>query len=105
MYIDIFGYETFKLYIRSHSEVSSDYVMVSQLDKTISQDTSSSDTTLVKAHTWGNHEQSGTAISNYTLVEFTNINEDGHRITIVYKKDASVNSGDDRGYVLIPKNQ
>lgn len=104
MYIDILGYETFKLYIRSYAESNYDYVMVSQLDKTINGSTSYSDTTLVKAHTRGN-QQSGTAIGNYTLVEFTGIDSGEHRITVVYRKDGSSASGDDRGYVLIPKVQ
>lgn len=104
MYIDIVGYETFKLYIRSYAESNYDYVMVSQLDQTINGSTSYSDTTLVKAYTGGN-QQSGTAIGNYTLVEFTGIDSGDHRITIVYRKDSSTASGDDRGYVLIPKVQ
>ena len=104
MYIDIMGYNTFNLYIRSYAEGNYDYVMVSQLDKTITGSTSYSDTTLVKAHTRGK-QSSSTAISGYTLVEFTGINSGGHRITVVYRKDSSSNSNDDRGYVLIPKEQ
>ena len=104
MYITLTGCSTFKLYIRSYAESSYDYVMVSQLDKTITGSSSYSDTTLVKAHTRGN-QQSGTALSNYTLVEYTGISSGSHTITIVYRKDGSVNSGDDRGYVLIPKSQ
>ena len=104
MYIDIFGYQSFKIYIRSYAESNYDYVMVSQLDQTIDGNTTYSNTTLVKAHTKGN-PQSGTAISNYTLVEFTNIDKGEHTITIVYRKDSSGDVDDDRGYVLIPKNQ
>lgn len=104
MYIDIFEYETFQLYIRSYAESNYDYVMVSQLDQTIDYNTSYSNTTLVKAHTRGN-QKGGTSISNYTLVEFTGIGQGSHRITIVYRKDGSSSSGDDRGYVLIPKKQ
>ena len=104
MYIDIVGYDTFGLYIRSNAESSYDYVMVSQLDKDINNDTSYSDTTLVKSHT-RSKQNSGTAISNYTYVEFTGIDGNEHRITIVYRKDSSQASGTDRGYVLIPKNQ
>ena len=104
MYIDINGYTNFKLYIRSYAESNYDYVMVSQLDKTLTYSSSYSDTTLVKSHTRGN-QQSGTALSNYTLVEFTNIPSGSHRIQIIYRKDSSTHSGDDRGYVLIPKNQ
>ena len=104
MYIDISGLTSFKLYIRSYAESSYDYVMVSQLDQTINNSTSYSNTSLVKSHTRGN-QQSGTALSSYTLVEFTGIDGGSHRITIVYRKDSSANSGDDRGYVLIPKSQ
>lgn len=104
MYIDIFGYESFSLYIRSYAESSYDYVMVSQLDIDITNSTPYYETLLVKAHTRDN-QKSGTAISNYTLVEFTGIDKGEYRITIVYRKDGSGNYGDDRGYVLIPKNQ
>lgn len=104
MYIDIMGYNNFKLYIRSYAESSCDYVMVSQLDQTLTYNTSYSNTTYVKSHTRSN-QKSGTDISNYTLVEFTNIDGGSHRISIIYRKDGSVNSNADRGYVLIPKNQ
>jgi hypothetical protein len=100
MYIDIDGYTDFNLYIRSYAESVYDYVMVSQLDQTINNDTSYSNTTLVKAHTRGN-QKSGTSIGDYTLVSFTGIDGGQHRITIVYRKDGSSYSGDDRGYVLI----
>ena len=103
MYIDISGLTSFKLYIRSYAESNYDYVMVSQLDQTINNNTSYSSTSLVKAHTRGN-QQSGTALSSYTLVEFTGIDGGNHRITVVYRKDGSGNSSDDRGYVLIPKS-
>ena len=104
MCIDISGLSEFKLYIRSYAESNYDYVMVSQLDQTITNDSSYSNTTLVKAHTRGN-QQSGTGISNYTLVEFTGIDKGSHRITVLYRKDGSAHSNADRGYVLIPKNQ
>ena len=104
MYITIKNCSSFKMYIRSYAESSFDYVMVSQLDQSITGSTSYSNTTLVKAHTRGN-QQSGTALSNYTLVEFTGIWSWEHTITVVYRKDGSVNSGDDRGYVLIEKLQ
>ena len=104
MYIDINGCTNFKLYIRSYAESSFDYVMVSQLDKTLTYSSSYSNTTLVKAHTRGN-QKSGTTINDYTLVEFTNIDGGSHRIQIIYRKDSSSHSGDDRGYVLIPRDQ
>lgn len=104
MYIDISGYSEFTLYIRSYAESDCDYVMVSQLDQTITRSTSYSDTTLVKAHTRGN-QVSGTAIWNYTKVTYTGIDGGSHRITILYRKDGSLHSFDDRGYVLILKNK
>lgn len=105
MYIDIVGYKRFKFYIRSDAEGIFDYVMVSQLNKTITGTTSYDNTSLVKSHTRGN-QNSSTNISGYKLVEFTNIDETRtHRITIVYRKDSSTSSGSDRGYLLIPKNQ
>ena len=104
MYIDIEKCENFKFYIRSYAESNYDYVMVSQLDTTITNSSSYSDTSLVKAHTRGK-SSSTTSISGYTLVEFTEIPEGKHRITVLYRKDSSSHSGDDRGYVLIPKEQ
>lgn len=97
MYIDIDGYTEFKLYIRSYAESTYDYVMVGALDQV---PTTSSN----YANTKG-AQNSGTAISNYKLVTFSNIDGAAHRITIIYRKDSSGNSGTDRGYVLIPKEQ
>ena len=102
MTITISGYKKFSLYIRSYAESNYDYVMVGQLDKAITGSTSYSSSD-VKSHTRGN-QQSGTAISNYTLVEFDNMTGGTHTITIVFRKDGSVNNNDDRGYILISKN-
>jgi hypothetical protein len=79
MYITINGYSNFKLYIRSYAEGSYDYVMVSQLDKTLTYNSSYSDTSLVKSHTRAS-QNSGTSIGSYKLVEFTNIDEGEHTI-------------------------
>ena len=104
MYIDIVGYNNFYLYIRSYAESDYDYVMVSQLDTDIDGDSLENESSLIKSHTRGN-QQSGNDISNYKLVKFNNIDGGEHKITIVYRKDGSVNDGDDRGYVLIPTDQ
>ena len=103
MYIDIEGYYEFTIYIRSHAESNYDYIMVSQLDQSIYNSTLYNNTTLVKAHTRGNQKY-GTDISNYTPVQFTNIDGGKHRITIVYRKDASTAIGADKGYILIATN-
>lgn len=102
MTITISGYSEFTLYIRSYAESNYDYVMVSQLDQTINNNTSYSDTALVKKHTRG-IQKSDPAISSYIEVKYENIDRAEHTITIVYRKDTSTNSGNDCGYVLIKK--
>jgi hypothetical protein len=93
MYIDIEGYTEFSIYVRSNAESTYDYVTVSEFDSTTQ-----------KMSTSGN-QNSGTAISNYTKVTYTDIDGGSHRITVTYKKDFSQHSGTDRGYLIIPKNQ
>lgn len=102
MYINVKGYSTFTIYIRSNAETTYDYVMVSQLDTSITGSTSTG--VNVKAHTSGK-QQPGTAIGNYSKVVY-DIPNDGHEhiIQIVYRKDGSQNSGSDRGYLLIQKS-
>lgn len=102
MTIRIIGYTEFGFYIRSNAESNYDYVIVSQLDTAINGDTGTSDTKLVKAHTKGK-QNSGTTISAYQYVEFTDMDGAEHEINILYRKDSSQNSGTDRGYVLIIK--
>ena len=75
-----------------------------ELDVDISSGTSYSDTSYVKAHTRGKSTNT-TTINGYTLVEFTGIDSDEHTITVGYRKDSSSSTGDDRGYLLIPKDQ
>lgn len=101
MTITINGFTEFTCYIRSYAESNYDYVMIGQLDQAITGSSSYSNTTLVKAHTRGN-QQSGTALSNYTAVTYSGIDGGEHTITVVYRKDSSVNNNDDRGYLLIP---
>lgn len=93
MYIDIVGYTEFKFYIRSNGESNYDYVRVGNLD----QDPATSAYVTTKGK-----QNSGTAINNYTLVTFSNIDKGSHRIIIDYIKDSSSDSGTDRGYVIIP---
>jgi hypothetical protein len=83
MTININGYKKFSIYIRSNAESNYDYVMASQLDQSITGSTSYNNATLVKAHTRGK-QQSGTAITNYTLVEYDNI-DSGTLIDILDK--------------------
>lgn len=100
MYIDINNFDTFKFYIRSYGESSFDYVMVSQLDTEINNNTSVTSST-VKAHT-KDLATSGTGITSYTEVIFDNIGGGSHRIQVIYKKDGSQSGGTDQGFVIIP---
>lgn len=99
MKITFTGYTEFNVYIRSYAESYYDYTMASTLDAT-SYPTQYTDSTSF-ADTSGN-QQSGTAISAYTKVSYTTDGAE-HFIYIVYRKDVSANSGEDRGYVLIQK--
>jgi hypothetical protein len=103
MMITINNLDGFTLYIRSYAETYYDYIMVSQLDVDIDSNTSYQYNAAVKAHT-RTTQNSGTDIYSYTPVRYENIGGGEHTITILYKKDSSGNSYDDRGYVLIDKN-
>ena len=98
MYIDIEGYDEFTMYVRSYGEYNYDYVVVSQLDKSLAKNTTSGSN--VKTTT-----RSSSSSTPYIEVKFTNIDRGRHRITVMYRKDGSTSSGTDQGYVMIPKNQ
>ena len=102
MYIDISDYDSFRFYVRSDAESTYDFVVVSNLDATLTSSTTSG--SAVKMTTSGK-QSSGTSINGYTLVEFTGIGGGDHRITVMYTKDSTVNKGADKGYLLIPNNQ
>ena len=106
MYIKIKGYSSFTIYIRSYAESSYDYTVAFNLDTYTPSNpltsNPSSSTSGVKAHTSGK-QNSGTTIGSYTKVEYTGIDGNEHYICVAYRKDGSVNSGDDRGYVLVEK--
>ena len=100
MYIDIHGYDTFSLLVRSYGESRYDYLVVSELDTEIDLETSST----IKYST-KDKPSNITDISGYTNVIFEGIGGGNHRITIIYRKDISTSTDPDRGYVLINKNQ
>ena len=108
MSITIEGYTKFTVYIRSYAESNYDYVTISELDTpytgSSSQGSAQYSQSYVYAHTRGK-SNGGTALTNYTKVEYDNIDGGEHTIYVYYTKDGSENDYDDRGYILIPKEQ
>lgn len=92
MFITIIGYTSFTFKVRNYSESGFDYVVVNNLDDTTS--------------TGGYYSnQSKSSSTTWYDVTFNNIDGGEHIITVVYRKDSSASSYDDRGYVAIPKTQ
>ena len=87
------------VYIRSYAESSYDYTMISKPNvSSYPKSYSSSD---VKAHT-SSKQNSSSALAGYTEVNYYNLKQNDY-IYIVYRKDESVDSGTDTGYLLIPE--
>lgn len=99
MKITFTGYTEFNVYIRSYAEGNYDYTIASILDADSYPTYYNAPTAF--ANTRGN-QQAGTSLSSYTKVTYTT-DAGEHFIYIVYIKDGSVNTGEDRGYVLIQK--
>ena len=99
MKLECVGYKELTLYIRSYAESTCDYTIASNANA--SAYPTSYDSSYTKAHTRGN-QKSGTTFSDYTAVTYTGLS-DNDIIYIVFRKDGGGASGDDRGYVLIPK--
>lgn len=95
MSIEIENYTDFTIYIRSNAESIYDCLDVYELDKEYTGNVYA---------TTNNKQNQGTDIGAYQKVTFSNIPTGKHTIYIRYRKDGGVNSGTDRGYVLIPKH-
>ena len=99
MKLKCIGYTDLTLYIRSYAESDYDYTIASNANAgTYPTSYDSSD---IKAHTRGK-SNSDTTLSAYTAVTYTGLSGNDI-IYIVFRKDSSSSIGDDRGYVLIPK--
>ena len=99
MKITCTGYPELTLYIRSNAESSYDYTIASKAN--VSNYPTSSDSADTLSHTKSN-QTSGTALSNYIAVNYTELTGND-TIYIVFIKDSSGDKGDDRGFVLIPQ--
>ena len=99
MKLTCIGYSELTLYIRSNAESSYDYTIASKAN--VSNYPTSSDSADTLSHT-KSKQNSGTALSNYTAVNYTGLTGNDI-IYIVFVKDSSGDNGDDRGFVLIPQ--
>lgn len=97
------GVTEFTLHYGSYAESNYDYTLIGNLDANMSTSTSTS--TGTTSTTWkatSSGKQSSSApnlIATYTISDPTK----EHFIWIAYRKDGSVNSNDDRGYVSFDK--
>lgn len=95
MKITIFGYTEFTVKVANSGEAKYDYVVVGTID-------TAPTTSAYKAKI-----DMGTAavsqIAQFTDVTFSDLDGGQHVIYISYIKDGSNNSGQDRGFVIIPK--
>ena len=101
MYIDVIGYTNFRVFIRSYAENGYSYTIACNPD--IDPSTYSDAMNNKKADTDGNANNT-TSISGYTAVDYT-LDGGQHRICIAYIHKDQYVVNDDRGYVLIPKQQ
>jgi hypothetical protein len=90
MYITVYGYDSFTIYYTACSS-SSDILRI------YDQNGSS----------YGVYGSSytPTSTSSYSSRTITGLNKEKHTIRIVFSKEGSTSLYDDRGYILIPKNQ
>lgn len=101
-YVRLSGYSEATIYIRSYAESSYDYTIAFNLDTDYtSTSVPSYNSAGVKAHTRRN-QWSSQALTAYTEVNYTGIDPTAsHFICVVYRKDGSASSGNDRGYLLV----
>ena len=103
MKLECTGYSNITIYIRSYvMDSSEDYTIASNAN--VSSYPVSYDSPDTKAHTKQNSD-SGTALINYTAVNYTGLSGNSDTIYIVYVKGLvpSLDGGESGGFVLIPK--
>ena len=114
MRVTVVGYTEFTVYIRSYGEsgystYDYDYTVARRIGSSALTSWSYYDAysdSGTKAYT---NSTSGSTLADYTAVTFTTADgltddDTPHTFYIQYGKDGSTNSGDDCGYVLIPKD-
>lgn len=110
MKIEVSGYTSFRVYIRSWAESDYDFMVALHADEDPLSNDYADDTYFlpanpsVKACTQGNQTDGTNGIDDYTAVDY-DLDGGVHDIWIGFVKDVSVGENDDRGFVLIPKVQ
>jgi hypothetical protein len=106
VHIEIVGYDSFTFKVRNSSETRYDYVVVNNIDDLTrpswQPSTGSGIASNGKVYYSNRLKSSSSAWYNVT---FTGLDWGKHTIRVVYGKDSSGESGDDRGYIAIPKEQ
>lgn len=93
---------SFTLYINNHSEARFDYTVAGYLDTALSATASSITNSSGQGSSYGITAGLATSLSGWTGVTYNIPNTSQHWIDVAYRKDSSVNSGNDRGYLLVP---
>ena len=100
MKVTFSGYTSLTCYINSYAETSYDYTIASSLDA------SSYPTSGGYVSTSGfQYNPTTFSTSNWKTVTYTPNDTKEHYFYIVFRKDGSVNSNNDRGYFIININQ
>ena len=94
MSIEIFGYTEFTIKVRTYGESNYDYLTVGKLDQIPTRSSSTSGTNY-----WTGRGKS--SATTWYDITFSNIDGGTHTINLLYAKDGSANSYDDRAYVQI----
>ena len=100
LYINVVGYTSFMVYIRSNAEVNYSYTVAVKAD----YDPTSFNDAISNKQGATTANNTSTAISGYTAVTYT-LDGGSHTICIVYGHKDNIKQNDDRGYLLIPKQQ
>ena len=107
MKIIITGYDSFSFKVRSYAEARYDFVTVLNIDDESTRSSWPTNPT-AGTGTWASgyvkyNGKTANSSSVWNTVTFDDLGGGEHTIRIVYGKDYSTNSNDDRGYVAIPK--
>ena len=94
----------FTIYINNHSEASYDYTVAGKLDTALSASASLVTNSSGQGSSKGTTAGLNTSLSGWTAVSYTIPDIYQHWIDVAYRKDGSVNGGNDRGYLLVPAN-